>query len=59
MKQEFLEFEWDSNKALRNIHKHGVSFREAAMVFKDILAITYYDNTHSYEEQRFVTMGIF
>jgi len=59
MKQQFLEFEWDSNKALRNVHKHGITFREAAMVFHDILAITYFDDAHSSsEEQRFVTMGI-
>jgi uncharacterized protein len=58
MKQEFLEFEWDSNKALLNIRKHGITFREAAMVFNDILAITYYDDAHSYQEQRLVTIGI-
>jgi uncharacterized DUF497 family protein len=59
MKQQFLEFEWDSNKARRNVRKHGITFREAAMVFDDILAITYHDDAHSSsEEQRFVTMGI-
>jgi uncharacterized protein len=58
MKQEFLEFEWDSNKALRNIHKHEVSFREATMVFNDGRAITFYDDAHSYQEQRFATIGM-
>lgn len=58
MKPEFLEFEWDSNKALRNVHKHSVTFREATMVFNDVLAITYYDDAHSQQEQRFATIGM-
>ena len=34
------EFEWDSDKAARNLLKHGVSFQEAATIFGDPLAIT-------------------
>ena len=49
---------WDSEKALRNLRKHHVSFREAAMVFNDILAITYNDEAHSDHEKRFLTMGM-
>jgi uncharacterized DUF497 family protein len=30
-----VEFEWDENKAQRNIAKHGISFREATEVFFD------------------------
>jgi uncharacterized DUF497 family protein len=41
MEQGLLEFEWDAEKALRNVRKHGISFREAAMVFNDGFAITY------------------
>jgi hypothetical protein len=29
------EFEWDTNKSLSNIDKHGVTFEEAAEVFLD------------------------
>ena len=29
------EFEWDENKASRNVQKHGVTFEEAAEVFFD------------------------
>jgi len=57
MDEDLLEFEWDPEKALRNKSKHRVSFREAAMVFKDTFAITYNDDAHSNLEQRFVTMG--
>jgi len=58
MEEDFLEFEWDPEKAKRNIRKHRISFREAAMVFKDIFAITADDEAHSHHEQRFLTMGL-
>jgi len=32
-----MEFEWDRNKAARNLRKHKISFAEAASVFGDIL----------------------
>jgi len=38
-----MEFEWDSGKAELNLKKHGTSFREAATVFGDPLAITFDD----------------
>lgn len=52
-----MEFEWDSEKAARNAAKHGVSFVEAATVFGDPLAITYFDPYHSDKEDRFLTFG--
>jgi uncharacterized DUF497 family protein len=52
-----MEFEWDTDKAARNLAKHGVSFAEAATVFGDPLAITYFDPDHSDEEDRFLTFG--
>ncbi len=30
-----LEFEWDEEKAARNLEKHGVSFGEAITAFYD------------------------
>lgn len=53
-----MEFEWDPDKALGNVSKHGVSFQEAATVFGDPLAITYFDPDHSVEEDRFLTFGL-
>lgn len=35
-----LEFEWDEDKARRNLTKHGVSFEEATTVFGDPLALS-------------------
>jgi len=53
-----MEFEWDDTKAETNQRKHGVSFAEAATVFDDPLAITFYDPAHSDEEDRFLTIGM-
>ncbi len=58
MKNGLLEFEWDPQKAARNLRKHHVSFREAAMVFGDVLTFTYDDSRHSQGEQRYVTIGM-
>ena len=52
-----MEFEWDSDKAARNLVKHGVSFQDAATVFGDHLAMTYFDPDHSDTEDRFLTFG--
>lgn len=52
-----MEFEWDDDKAAKNIAKHGVSFDEAATVFGDPLAVTYFDPDHSDDEDRFLTFG--
>ena len=52
-----IEFEWDPTKATRNLRKHGVAFREAAMVFGDPFGITVYDPDHSEQEDRFITIG--
>ncbi len=52
-----MEFEWDNRKAKKNLKKHGVSFREAASVFGDPLAITFDDPDHSIDEHRLLTFG--
>ena len=50
-------FEWDSDKARRNLQKHKVSFEEAAMVFADENRIERFDEEHSDDEDRYVTIG--
>ena len=52
-----LEFEWDRDKARRNVEKHEVSFEEAATVFGDPFSLTIEDPSHSENEDRFVTVG--
>ena len=51
-------FRWDPAKARRNLQKHGVSFEEAASVFMDPLSVTISDPDHSYDEERFVLLGL-
>ena len=53
-----MRFEWDPAKAAENLATHGVSFQEAATVFRDALSATGSDPDHSFGEERFVTFGI-
>jgi len=53
-----VQFEWDPEKAARNLAKHGVSFTEASTSFGDPLSITIADPTHSRLEERFVLFGL-
>ncbi|MCL2171959.1 MAG: BrnT family toxin [Defluviitaleaceae bacterium] len=50
-------FDWDRNKNLTNIHKHGISFKEAATVFQDARSVVFDDLEHSQDEERFVVIG--
>lgn len=52
-----MTYEWDPAKAAENIKKHRVSFEEAASVFLDPLAFTFWDPDHSEEEDREITIG--
>jgi uncharacterized DUF497 family protein len=52
-----MQFEWDPEKAKRNLNKHGISFEEAVTVFYDPLSATFEDPDHSVGEPRFITMG--
>ena len=52
-----IEFEWDLNKAKKNLQKHRVAFGEAATIFSDRLSITIYDPDHSDQEDRYITIG--
>lgn len=53
-----MNFEWDPKKATANVKKHGVTFREAATIFGDPLAITFDDPDHSMSENRYITFGL-
>ena len=52
-----MEFEWDENKAVANLSKHGVSFGEAKTVFDDPFHLDFYDPDHSEEEERYIIVG--
>ena len=53
-----MRLEWSARKAQTNRAKHGVSFREAATVFADPLALTFNDPDHSANELRYLTFGV-
>ena len=53
-----LEFEWDREKAIENLRKHGVSFPEASTVFFDPNEVTRHDDEPSTTEDRFTTVGM-
>ena len=50
-------FDWDPAKAKQNLRKHGVSFERAAKVFLDSFAISIFDDEHSEDEDRWITIG--
>jgi uncharacterized protein len=51
------EFLWDTTKAFANLLKHEVSFVLASSVIQDPLSLTIFDEDHSDEEDRWVTIG--
>ncbi len=52
-----MPFNWDENKAERNLSKRGVSFEEAKTVFDDPLYVDFYDPDHSEDEERYLIVG--
>ena len=51
-------FEWDEKKHSLNKKKHGTSFLEAQTVFADENGLLLHDPDHSYEEDRFLLLGL-
>jgi uncharacterized protein len=52
------QFDWDPEKEKQNIRKHRVSFRRAAMIFHDPNQLSLFDDAHSDDEDRWITIGI-
>ena len=50
-------FDWDANKAQTNFKKHKITFENATDIFRDPLALSIYDELHSKDEARWITMG--
>jgi uncharacterized DUF497 family protein len=51
-------FEWDDEKAARNIRDHGVAFEQAATAFSDKFAVEWIDEREDYGEERSVILGM-
>jgi uncharacterized DUF497 family protein len=54
---DWMEIEWDPEKAAANLRKHGIPLSYAADVLEDEYALTRED-PHAQREQRFVTVGL-
>lgn len=52
-----MQFEWDDEKDRKNIAKHGIGFRTAILVFQDQNRLEKYDEEHSLDEDRYLTIG--
>lgn len=50
-------FEWDDEKEKKNIIKHGIDFSTAARVFEDVNRLEFFDDAHSEDEDRYITIG--
>lgn len=46
-----MEFEWDAQKAMANLAKHGVDFESATGVLRDPLAPIEFDDSDPAEER--------
>jgi len=51
-------FEWNIEKEKQNAQKHKVSFVQATTVFRDPNQISIFDEDHSYDEDRWLTLGV-
>ena len=45
-----MAYQWDSDKAIANLRKHGVDFADAVVVLSDDIAITVQDER--FDEER-------
>jgi len=52
-----VKFEWDPEKEKANRKKHGVGFVEAGYIFADESLLTLFDDDHSNDEDRWITIG--
>lgn len=52
-----MEFEWDEDKRLTNLRKHGIDFIDVATIFESDTIILE-DNRFDYGEQRWLAIGL-
>ncbi len=51
-----MVYQWNRDKAVANLRKHGIDFADAVSIFSDDLAITIPDER--FDKERFVTIGV-
>jgi uncharacterized DUF497 family protein len=50
-------FDWDEEKAAKNLRKHGIDFELAATIFRDPNLFTVADLDHGDSEERWFSVG--
>ncbi|AEF83730.1 conserved hypothetical protein [Treponema primitia ZAS-2] len=53
-----MNFEWDSEKDVKNVKIHKLSFSTAKLVFNDPERMERFDRNHSDHEARYQTLGM-
>jgi hypothetical protein len=53
-----MQFKWDENKHLSNVFKHSVTFKDACHIFSDKSILTLHDKSHSFDEDRWISLGV-
>ena len=51
-----MHFDWDENKRILNLEKHGIDFQDAETFFNSN-PICFEDNRQDYGEKRFIAFG--
>jgi uncharacterized protein len=54
-----IGFEWDSDKAARNLVDHRVSFEQAAIACQGPFAVEWIDESENYGEERICLLGLY
>ena len=54
-----IGFEWDEQKAVRNLAEHKLSFEQAAIACCDPFAVEWVDEREDYGEERFGLLGLY
>ncbi len=52
-----MEFEWDPEKNLKNIYRHGIPFDRAAEIFSSP-CLYFVDTRRDYGEKRYNALGV-
>jgi uncharacterized DUF497 family protein len=50
-------FEWDDDKRLANVQKHGIDFVDAASIFEEDVVVIL-DDRYDYGETRYIAFGL-
>jgi uncharacterized protein len=54
-----MRYSYDPEKRAANLNKHDYDFEDASQVIESNRTVTFEDCRFAYDEQRFITLGIF